>query len=69
LVEKVRNLWVDGAAEVGVSRLMSGLLCRYRGSSTIEARQWFISVWNLVRPLYLQRPVCIPRVWQLGQRC
>ncbi|MCY7278274.1 MAG: urease accessory protein UreD, partial [Phormidesmis sp. CAN_BIN44] len=51
--------------EIGVTRLMSGLLCRYRGASTMEARQWLIEVWRLVRSESLDRPVCVPRVWQL----
>ncbi len=64
LVEKARSVWV-GDGEIGVTRLMSGLLCRYRGASTMEARQWLIEVWRLVRSRSLDRPVCIPRVWQL----
>lgn len=68
LVEKVRSLWQGSSGEIGVTRLMSGLLCRYRGSSTIEARQWLIAIWHLVRTHYLHRPACIPRVWQLEQR-
>ena len=63
LIEAARSVWA-GNGEIGVTRLMSGLLCRYRGDSTMEARQWFIEVWRLVRRLYYNRPVCIPRVWQ-----
>lgn len=50
-------------AEMGVSRLRSGLICRYRGGSTLEARRWFTAVWEVVRPAYLRRPACKPRVW------
>ncbi len=64
LVEKARSVWV-GDGEIGVTRLMSGLLCRYRGTSTMEARRWLLEVWRLVRSGFLDRPVCIPRVWQL----
>ena len=64
IVEKARNLW-EGTAEAGVTRLMSGLLCRYRGHSTTEARQWFLAVWHLLRMTYRQRPACLPRVWQV----
>jgi urease accessory protein len=64
LVEAVRSLW-RGDGEAGVTRLMAGLLCRYRGASTIEARQWFIAVWQLLRKTYLNRLTCVPRVWQL----
>jgi urease accessory protein len=64
-VETARSLWTGNSASVGVTRLMSGLLCRYRGHSTMEARQWFVDVWRSLRGLYYDRPVCIPRVWQL----
>lgn len=65
LVEQARSLWQGDRGEAGVTRLMTGLLCRYRGTSTIEARQWFIAVWQLLRKTYLDRSSCIPRVWQL----
>lgn len=52
-----------GSSEFGVTRLMSGLLCRYRGASSAEARQWFERVWSLVRKHHLQQPACRPRVW------
>ena len=51
--------------EAGVTRLMQGLLCRYRGNSTSEVRNWFKDVWHLLRQSYLGRPSCPPRVWPL----
>ncbi|NER00303.1 MAG: urease accessory protein UreD [Cyanothece sp. SIO2G6] len=51
------------ASQAGVSRLQSGIVCRYRGNSTLQARRWFVAVWHLLRPIYLCRPVCLPRVW------
>lgn len=67
-VEKARSLWNPAdsnpaPAEVGVTRLSAGLLCRYRGHSTAEARRWFTEVWGLLRQEWLQRPLCKPRVW------
>ena len=52
----------------GVSQLQLGLICRYRGHSTIVAQHWFMAVWHLLRQGYLSRPSCIPRVWQINQR-
>ena len=49
--------------QLGITQLQTGLLCRYLGNSTAEAKQQFIAVWKLLRPIYLIRPVCIPRVW------
>ncbi len=65
LVATARTLWTGEVGDVGVTRLMAGMLCRYRGKSTMEARQWFLAVWQLLRSHYQQRPVCLPRVWQL----
>lgn len=50
---------------VGVTRLTVGLLCRYRGSSTVEVRNWFMEVWQLLRLSFLGRTNCTPRVWQI----
>jgi urease accessory protein len=49
----------------GVTRLEHGFLCRYRGSSTSEVRNWFTAVWQLLRQSLLGRSDCIPRVWQI----
>lgn len=71
IVEKARSLWDNQPllnnggtrGEAGVTRLSQGLLCRYRGSSTAEVRNWFTEVWNLLRLYFLKRPACPPRVW------
>lgn len=68
IVQAARDLWqtvISTPAEVGVTRLQLGLICRYRGSSSQAARQWFIQVWNLLRSTQLGRPACPPRVWPL----
>jgi urease accessory protein len=64
LVEKARSLWTGTVGEIGVTRLPLGLLCRYRGHSSTEARKWLIAVWGLVRSSQ-GRSICLPRVWQL----
>lgn len=67
-VQQAREVFVplsQPGADVGVTRLMQGMLCRYRGSSTAEARRWFIRVWQLLRQQELKRSICIPRVWQM----
>ncbi|MBE9208621.1 urease accessory protein UreD [Nostoc sp. LEGE 06077] len=50
---------------VGVTQLEHGLLCRYRGASTSEVRNWFTAVWQILRTSFLNRNICIPRVWQI----
>lgn len=51
--------------EAGVTRLMQGLLCRYRGNSSQQAKQWFMATWNLIRLAYRGRSAHPPRVWPL----
>lgn len=78
LVEKARSLRtplsLDGSGfggeaargvhhQAGATRLTDGLLCRYRGNSTAEVRNWFIGVWQLLRQSFWGRPACPPRVW------
>lgn len=67
IVEQARNLWIPTSCHslTGVTRLHTGLLCRYRGSSTTEVRNWFTDVWQLIRSSFLERSACPPRVWQL----
>ncbi|MBH8577738.1 urease accessory protein UreD [Nostocaceae cyanobacterium CENA369] len=64
IIEKTRSLW-NGEGEAGVSHLQNGFLCRYRGSSTSEVRNWFTAVWQMLRVDFLNRGNCIPRVWQV----
>ena len=66
IVEKARVLFPKhSSSQAGVTCLPTGLLCRYRGSSTTEVRNWFTEVWQLLRSPYLNRSICLPRVWQL----
>ncbi|MEA5450840.1 urease accessory protein UreD [Leptolyngbya sp. CCNP1308] len=63
-VAALRQLWpTDQPGDMGVTRLQSGLLCRYRGPSSQAARRWFVSAWQHLRPLYLGRPATVSRLW------
>ena len=67
IIQQARSLWepLCSSSSYGVTRLENGLLCRYRGNSTTEVRNWFISVWHLLRISFLNRTSCLPRVWML----
>ncbi len=71
LVNQAWLLWEKQTktGEAGVTTIQGqGLLCRYRGSSTAEVKNWFIAVWMMLRHLLPQRNESgqqIPRVWQL----
>jgi urease accessory protein len=64
LVCEARSLFAGAPSKIGVTRLTEGLLCRYRGDSTTEVRQWFTSVWHLLRQTFLHSPPLHLRVWQ-----
>lgn len=65
LIERLRQLPPPAApgSEWGVTRLSAGLLARYRGPSALEARRWFQSLWQYLRPHYLQRSPAPVRLW------
>jgi urease accessory protein len=66
LVEKLRSRWAgDRPGDTGVTRIQQGLVCRYRGPSTHDVREWFTQVWDDVRSYALGQPACPSRVWQL----
>jgi urease accessory protein len=55
--------WVK-EGEIGITQTQNdGLLCRYRGNSTIEVKQYFEAIWGLLRQFYRDRPAIRPRVW------
>jgi urease accessory protein len=64
LVVEARSLFGGEPSKIGVTRLTEGLLCRYRGDSTTEVRQWFTAVWHLLRSSFLESPPLHLRVWQ-----
>jgi urease accessory protein len=66
IVENARKLWEqrDTQGEAGVTQLICGLLCRYRGASTTDAIGWFTQIWQLLRLTYRHRSVTLPRIWQ-----
>lgn len=72
LVKILRSRWSecchrnrDSQSEAGVTRLQQGVVCRYRGQSTQEVRDWFMQAWSDVRSYALGQSACLPRVWQL----
>ncbi|MBD2570231.1 urease accessory protein UreD [Anabaena lutea] len=64
IIDKARSLIIHNSG-AGVTRLPHGFLCRYRGNSTSEVRNWFTNIWQILRVSLLNRGNCIPRVWQI----
>ncbi len=68
LIDQVRELGKNGLncdlADFGVTQtLTDGLVCRYRGFSTMEVKNWFIKTWELLRYFHCQRNIIKPRIW------
>lgn len=49
--------------QCGVSSLPQVVCARYVGSSAQEARDYFESIWKLLRPWYLEKVAVRPRIW------
>ncbi|MFM9157811.1 MAG: urease accessory protein UreD, partial [Dolichospermum sp.] len=64
MIDKARSLIMENDF-YGVTRLQQGFLCRYRGNSISEVRNWFTNIWKNLRINYHNRGNCIPRVWQI----
>jgi urease accessory protein len=67
ILKKARNLWnpQEAKGEAGVTLLLSGILCRYRGNSTQEVVNWFTNVWQLLRQYSGKSVTSLPRVWNI----
>jgi len=50
-------------AQCRIGRLDRFLVGRYLGRCAQEARRCFLAWWALLRPLLLQRPLCLPAIW------
>lgn len=56
----------EPGAQQGISALpapSSVLVARYLGHSSEAAREWFTSLWRLLRPALLGVPAQMPRIW------
>lgn len=62
-LDQCREAAAAGNAKWGVTRMPHLLVARYLGPSAGEAREYFISIWKIVRPLYSQRAMRVPRIW------
>lgn len=64
LLDTLRTaLPVSAQGRFGISRLPQGLLGRYSGQSSAEARKLFTVIWDFLRQRFLGRPACVPRIW------
>ncbi|MDJ0880538.1 MAG: urease accessory protein UreD [Gammaproteobacteria bacterium] len=63
LVEQCRQL-IGELGFVGITQPLKKLLViRYMGQSIQDANQYFVSLWQLLRPAVLERKASYPRIW------
>jgi urease accessory protein len=63
LLEQARQIHVDCAALFSATLINGVLVCRYLGYQGIEARECFAQVWAAIRPQWIGREACRPRIW------
>ena len=64
LLQLCKSISLSGdSTRWAVGRVAHGLVARYLGPSTAEARRRFVLLWDILRRGLRQRAPCLPRVW------
>ena len=50
-------------AQAGVSAMPQIFVGRYLGHSAEAAREWFVTLWQHLRPIVVGREAAVPRIW------
>lgn len=53
----------EAGAQYGVSAMPKLFLGRYLGHSAEAAREWFVTLWQHLRPIMVGRDAAVPRIW------
>lgn len=53
----------ETGAQWGVTVMPQLFVGRYLGHSAEAAREWFIALWETLRPAFIGRPAAVPRIW------
>jgi urease accessory protein len=53
----------EAGAQLGVTAMPQLFVGRYLGHSAEAAREWFIALWETLRPAFIARPAAVPRIW------
>ena len=53
----------EAGARHGLTALPDILVARYLGHSSEAARQWFVALWQTLRPTLIGREAQLPRIW------
>jgi urease accessory protein len=63
LLERCRRVAPEAEEHCGITVLPRVLLARYLGHSSEAAMQYFIALWQLLRPALAGRSAVPPRIW------
>lgn len=65
LVEQLRTCMIEKGAEqcISITQIRQLLVIRYLGQQAEECKALFMQLWQIIRPLYLNKVANIPRVW------
>jgi urease accessory protein len=53
----------EAGAQYGVSAMPKLFVGRYLGHSAEAAREWFVTLWQHLRPIMAGREAAVPRIW------
>ena len=53
----------EADAQYGVSAMPKLFVGRYLGHSAEAAREWFVTLWQHLRPIMVGREAAVPRIW------
>jgi urease accessory protein len=63
LLADCRAVAVEAGALAGISAMPQILVARYLGHSCQQAKQYFIALWQVLRPFMSGRAAVLPRIW------
>lgn len=63
LLHQLRGLHVRECELCAASEVSGVLILRYLGNGAEQARILFEKAWQLLRPVIVGRPACLPRIW------
>ena len=63
LLARCREISAQGTARAGVSAMDAVFVARYVGTSSEQAREYFVALWRVLRPLMAGREAVTPRIW------
>lgn len=65
LIEQLRALIEDNQAQekISITQIRQLLIIRYLGEHAEECKALFIALWQVIRPVYLNKKGVVPRIW------